>query len=147
MKKIYIAIVLCLLMCTNCTQNNGHIGPIFGSWTLMEMTEDGSVMADNKENTIFSFQNQIIQVTLLVDPPYTVEYRYGNFTLDDDMLTLKFQSKETSDSNLYIAPEWLHFPVDGKPIRLDIRKFKGNTMTLVMNSEGTEYSYFFKKTW
>ena len=32
--KIYIAILLLGIVSTSCTQNNGHIGNLFGAWVM-----------------------------------------------------------------------------------------------------------------
>lgn len=148
MKKIYLVIIgLALLIMSGCTQYNGYIGPIFGSWALVEMTENGEPMQIEYE-TIFSFQNEVVQVLKLIDPPYTVMPRYGNFSISEDVLTLKFQDKPTpDDSYKYMTPEWLHFPEDGLPIHFDVKKLNGSEMILSLDNEGKVYGYSFKKTW
>lgn len=140
-------IVLSLTLMCGCTQYNGYIGPIFGSWSLVAMTEDG-VPVDYGDDTVFSFQNEIVRVIRLVDPPYSSLTRYGNFTLSDDLLTLRFQSDPTpSGSYMYTTPDWLNFPEDGAPIRLEIRKLNGSEMVLVLENGGKTFGYSFKKTW
>lgn len=148
MRKLYLAmIVLSLSLICGCTQYNGHIGPIFGSWSLVAMTEDG-LPIDLADETVFSFQNEVVRVVKLVDPPFSSLSRYGNFTLSDDVLTLRFQSKPTaSDSHLYLTPDWLHFPQDGSAIRFDVKKLSGSEMQLTLYSDGKTYGYSFKKTW
>ncbi|MDE7347771.1 MAG: lipocalin-like domain-containing protein [Muribaculaceae bacterium] len=148
MKKIYSAlIVLSFMLLCGCTQYNGHIGPVFGSWSLVAMTEDGVPIALEDE-TVFSFQNEVVQVVKLVNPPFSVLTRYGNFKIEDDVMTLRFQSAPTSsDSYMYMAPDWLHFPQDASQIRLEVRKLNGSEMTLNLDSEGKTIGYSFKKTW
>ena len=83
MKKIYSAlIVLTLTLMCSCTQYNGHIGPLFGSWSLVEMTADGLPL-ELTDESVFSFQNEVVRVVRLVDPPYTphtVSSSFCNFT-------------------------------------------------------------------
>lgn len=130
-----------------CTQNDGHIGPIFGSWSLTGMTEDG-VAADMQYETVFSFQNEIVKIVRLDNPPYSIITRYGNFTIEGDDLTMKFQLGPTpSDIHMYMAPEWLHFPQDGEPIPFKVVKLKGSDMELSMSTSGKTYGYTFRKTW
>ena len=147
MKTFCLTILLTLLMCGGCTQYNGHLGPIFGSWTLTDISEDGTSIKMTEDDVTFSFQNKIVQITRHVDPPYTVEYRYGNFTIEGDIVTMKFQSDDSGHNIMYIAPEWLYFPTDGKPIRFDISRLDGNAMILKMSNQDKEYTYTFKKTW
>lgn len=140
-------IVLSLTLICGCTQYNGHIGPIFGSWSLVGITEDGQPL-ELADETVFSFQNEVVRVVKLVDPPYSSMSRYGNFTLSSDVLTLRFQSKPTpSGSNLFVTPDWLHFPQDGSPIIFEIRKLGGSEMVLAFDNDGKSYVYSFKKTW
>lgn len=147
MNKIYIAIMMTLLLLCGCTQNNGDIGPIYGSWALIGITEDGTAIAMEDE-TVFSFQNEIVQVIRLAEPPYSSEYKYGNFSVTDKVLTLKFQAHPTaSGSYMYMTPTWLHFPEDGKPILFDIRKLEGGSMILDLSNDGKKYSYTLKRTW
>lgn len=146
-KPLFAMIVLTAALLCGCTQYNGHIGPIFGSWSLVAMSEDGIPM-DLDDETIFSFQNEVVRVVKLTNPPYSSVSRYGNFTLSDDVLTLRFQSEPTaSDSHLYITPDWLHFPQDGSPIVLDVKKLSSSEMKLTLDTDGKTYCYSFKKTW
>ncbi len=136
-----------LLLFCGCTQNNGHLGPIFGSWALVGITENGTQLT-LEEETVFSFQNEIVQVIKLELPPYTPLYRYGNFSLSDNLLTLRFQAKPTeNDSYLFITPNWLHFPQDGKPIQFDITVLRGDKMEWHLTTESGSFIYSFKKTW
>lgn len=148
MKKTFtLLITLALILISGCTQNNGHIGPIFGSWSLVGIT-DGGESLDLDGETVFSFQNKVVQVTKLVDPPYTVLTRYGNFVISDDFLTMKFQLGPTSEgSYAYTLPDWIYFPQDEGQIRFDVKKLKGSEMILILESGDSHLEYYFKKTW
>lgn len=148
MKKLYFAILaISLSLLCGCTQYNGHIGPIFGSWALVEMTED-ALPVEVPYETVFSFQNKVVRVMRLVDPPFSAGTNYGEFTLSDDLLTLNFQPLPTpSGSGMYMTPDWLHFPQGGVPVRLDVRHLTGSQMTLSLDNDGKTYVYYFEKTW
>lgn len=147
MKNIYLSIlVISLLFCFGCTQNDGHLGPLFGSWTLTDVTKDGETIVKDTDDTIFSFQNTIVQVTHLVEPPYTVEYRNGNFTHEGNVLSMKFQAKNSDYSLLYKAPDWIFFPQDGNFIAFTVKTLTDNRMSLKLDIDGTIYEYNFKKT-
>lgn len=146
-KSIYAIAAFVILFICGCTQFNGHIGPIFGSWALREITEDGSRLELQYE-TVFSFQNEVVQVVRLDDPPFKTEAKYGNFKVTKETLTLKFQANPTeSGSYLYVTPDWLHFPEDGEPIVFDIRKLTGSEMDLVLDAGGKRLEYRLEKTW
>ncbi len=145
-KSLLITILLFLVMC-GCTQYNGHIGPIFGSWSLIEISKDG-VPLEMKEKTVFSFQNEVVQVLLRADDPLPSITRYGNFVKNDDTLTLKFQTTPTvGDSHMYMTPYWLHFPLDASLIVMDIKKLNGKEMILVLESGQSRLEYKFSRTW
>ena len=138
---------LLLPILAGCTQYNGYIGPIFGSWSLVGIAEDGDQL-ELTDETVFSFQNEIVQVVRLDDPPFEITVRYGNFTITESVLTMKFQNLPTlTGSHMYMTPYWLHFPPDGKPIEFEIRKLTGSEMCLVLDNDGILYEYSFKKTW
>lgn len=144
--RIIAAMILSLLILCGCTQYNGHIGPIFGSWSLMELTEDGKPTQLYGE-TVFSFQNELVRVILFDEDPYITETKYGNFTVSDDLLTLKFQDKPNSEGNMYMTPDWLHFPENGEPIVFDVKKLNGSEMILHLDTGEKILVYSFKKTW
>ncbi|MDE6022048.1 MAG: lipocalin-like domain-containing protein [Muribaculaceae bacterium] len=147
MKKINIALLTFLILLCGCTQNNGHIGPIYGSWALEGISENGNPLV-LEEETVFSFQNEIVQVIKLAEPPLPSLYRYGNFSLSDDYITLKFQAKPTeNDSHMFLTPSWLHFPENGMPIQMEITKLAGNNMTWELITESGKYTYTLKRTW
>jgi len=63
--KIYIsALLLALLLTSGCTQNNGHIGKLFGAWLMTEMTIDNTPKTFEKGAfTTVAFQNNIMRIT------------------------------------------------------------------------------------
>lgn len=147
MKKIFLMTFLALIGLCGCTQYNGHIGPIFGSWSLVEISNEGIPLEMN-EKTIFSFQNEVVQVLLRNDEPMPSLTRYGNFVKTDDTLSLKFQTAPTAgDSHMYMTPDWIYLPLDVTPIVMDIKKLNGSEMILVLQSGPTPLQYKFERTW
>lgn len=147
MKNILMMTILTLLGLCGCTQYNGYIGPIFGSWSLVEISDNG-IPLELKEETTFSFQNEVVQVTCYTDKYLTSISRYGNFVKTDDTLTLKFQNSPTeSGSRLYMTPEWIYFPTDVSIIDLDIKKLNGKEMILVLQTGSAPLEYKFERTW
>ncbi len=147
MKKVLMVTILALVGLCGCTQYNGHIGPIFGSWALVEISNDGAPL-EMKDKTVFSFQNEVIQVTLVNEEPLASTIRYGNFVKTDDTLTLKFQTKPTEgDTHMYMTPDWIYFPLDVNSILMDIKKLNGKEMILVLETGPTPLQYKFERTW
>ncbi len=139
--------ILALIGLCGCTQNNGYIGPIFGSWSLVEISENGDSLVF-KDETTFSFQNEVVQVIRYADNYMSTSTRYGNFVKDDETLTLKFQTRPTeSGSQMYMTPDWIYLPIDLSAIYFDIKKLNGKEMILVLESGPTSLQYKFVRTW
>ncbi len=100
-----------------------------------------------KDETTFSFQNEVVQVMRFVDPLSSTT-RYGNFVKTDDTLTLKFQTEPTeSGIHMYMTPDWIYLPLDISEINFDIKKLNGKEMILVLESGPTPLQYKFERTW
>lgn len=148
MKKLYSICLLIILAVSGCTQNNGYIGPIFGSWSLMEISADGEPLAMTGE-TVFSFQNEVVRIEDVSNFPNKGVIRFGNFSIIDDVLSLKFLTElsPSGEGNSYMMPTWLYFPEGEMPLKFDIKKLKGSNMVLVLTDGERDLTYSFKKTW
>lgn len=147
MKSRLIIIVSALLCLCGCTQYNGYLGPIFGSWSLDEITEDGMALQMAKE-TVFCFQNQIVEVIKREEPPLASLYRYGNFEKTEDTLILKFQIKPTESGNTsYMTPNWMYLPLDEPTLPMEIKELNGKKMVLRLKTESGTLEYTFSRTW
>lgn len=151
MKVLRIILVLLIVaMMPCCTQNNGHIGPLFGSWHLESMTCDGEIKPQPEgTDTYWSFQGQVLNV-LLVETMYESLFYIATWERENDCLALDFtHSSESHEpgTGFYRAPYWMGFP-ENEILRVDIRKLNGSEMILDWTSaEGQKYVYNFKKTW
>lgn len=149
MKYYILSLLLPVLLFCGCTQYNGHIGTIFGSWSLQEIYEDGNPVDLYPYETVFSFQNEVVRV-VGYDQDNNLDYvtRYGNFTETGKELTLKFQAQPTaSGSYEFVTPDWLKLPLDGLPITFRIDTLKGDSMILTLAEGENQYTYRFKRTW
>ncbi|MDE5757062.1 MAG: hypothetical protein K2H85_00470, partial [Allobaculum sp.] len=60
MKKVFFAfIVMIATIMGGCTQYNGHIGPIFGSWSLDSIAE-GFRTIEIEAEPIYSLLNELV---------------------------------------------------------------------------------------
>lgn len=150
MRRLFPILLLALSLLTmSCSQNNGHIGPIYGAWSLTEMKADGQPLTIEGEGTVFSFQSEVIQITLHQNVHGDYIKIFGNFSLDGTTLTLKFAPGVSGDEGYqYTAPSWLYFPEDGKPIDFHIAELGARQLIIDRTSaEGKKFEYIFKKTW
>lgn len=136
-----------VLMEYGCTQNNGYIGPIFGSWALVEISENG-VPLELTGETVFSFQNEVVQVDHILSE-FDRFWRFGNFTISGDILSMKFLTEPSSDGkgHDFLMPTWLYFPDGVMPLRFDILILNGGHMVLSIDNCGKTNVYTFSRTW
>lgn len=147
MKNRLIILVTILLCMGGCTQYNGYIGDIFGSWSLDKITENGLVLQMTEE-TVICFQNQIVEVVKRQEPPLSSVSRYGNFEKTKDILILKFQIKPTENGNTsYMTPNWMYLPLDEPSIPMEIKELNGKRMVLQLMTDSGSLQYTFSRTW
>ena len=133
MKKTHLAIYPLLLfvavLFSGCTQPNGHIGKLFGSWSLVDMTCDGQAVSlpDGAIGATASFQSSVTRFSLI----YNVDEQKSNmcsWVQTDDTLTFNFNhSSDDSEAGtgLYTPPAWTHF--EGLTVRTTIVELKART--------------------
>ncbi len=84
MKKIYkILGIITLLVCTNCTKNNGDIGDFFGLWRLESLTKGDSTLLRN-ENLYIGFQSSVITLRIVDEETNLCTEAYGSFIIEDN---------------------------------------------------------------
>lgn len=150
-RNIFLTLLLAVLA-AGCTQNNGHIGRIFGSWYLEEATIDGVPMELPVDTeTFFSFQSDIVLVTLKGTYGYKENY-FGTFEqLSGGLLRLHFTYSDNDNpvgTGAYSAPTWLGFPSEGVFDLQESSESKDDKLVLTRVSDSGEiYIFKFTKTW
>lgn len=74
---------LLLAIATACTQNNGHIGRIFGVWRLDAVAVDGVDDTTFDADITWAFQGDIIEIQTNL-PHHDRILSFGSFSLTDD---------------------------------------------------------------
>lgn len=148
--KISLLLILICGLLSSCTQNNGNIGPYFGSWLQYEMTIDGEKVTDfNPDETFWEFQNNIIEISR-VNGMYEKNGRWGTWEERDGHLLLNYTHSDDNNpagQGAYRAPEWLYFP-SNTVINLTILSNKSGRMTLEWHdSDGKIIRYYLRKIW
>ena len=152
MKRILF--ILSIMFAVVSCQNDGHIGRLFGTWQLAQMTENGETPeAFTPGETTWSFQNNIVYITKEL-PHMERILRVGTWAESnaDGHKYLELDYTQSTDeyapgTGPYRAPEWLGFP-ENKVIRLEYVKDSSREMVLTWTSdEGLVYIYTLKKTW
>lgn len=149
----WLVLMMALLGTVSC-QNNGHIGNLFGTWALREMSVNGAAAADfDPETTTWNFQNDIIRICLDLGHN-SAERRTGTWERKTEngksYLLLNYTHHEGATepgTGQYRAPEWLGFP-ENEVIELRFVEDKSRSMVLTWtDAEGNVYTYTLKKTW
>lgn len=148
----YAALLLMVAFAFSSCQNNGHIGSLFGTWSLYEMKIDGEPAADfDSESTLWSFQNNIIFISRVGDHHTYTNY-FGTWEKADDGKVLLLDYTHSADgispgTSSYTAPAWLGF-TPNEIMRLTFIKDSSREMVLTWtNPEGKIYTYYLRKTW
>lgn len=149
---IYIfAAVAVALVSGGCTQNNGYIGDLFGSWTMSEMIVDGNpVQAVDDRYLSLSFQSTI--AGFYVSNDLRDNYKsYSRFEHDGDRLTFIFNRPVDSVSpvTLFGFEVTKDTMVDGyTTIDTRILRLTGSHFEMTYTDlQGRVFIYKFYKVW
>lgn len=141
--RIIIAIALAAVS-YGC-QNNGDIGYLFGTWRIDSLTADGEEQPEAAEQTLISFQNDIIMVQQITDDDGSYTNYFGTWAEDGDRMTINFTHHQ--DSGPFPAPIWLGWTAD-EPMVMQVSDRHSRSVTWTyMSPDGIEYVYNLHKTW
>lgn len=153
MKKIalgILAVIVAGIVWTACTQNNGRIGTLFGSWSLEEMTCDGTIvpLPDGAAGATVSFQGGGAVFQLLYGPDYC-ENSTCTWTRLDNSIVFDFNhtagGSEPGTGHL-APPAWLRFSALTETIH--IIELNGSHFYFGRTgNDGLVYTYKFNRTW
>ncbi len=151
MRQVIYSLLMILASVTLCgCQNNGDIGELFGAWKLEKMTIDGENDTNYKNNVVWKFQNNIIQMQRVKEDEHTTVNTYGTWERPEDgILRLDYTHTDKNSPNPgssgYSPLEETYLP-KATISTLDILKLDGGKMQLqYISTTGTVYQYFLKK--
>lgn len=139
MKRLTYTLILPLLtmlFMSSCTQNGGHIGAIFGRWHLVSIEADNMEAPELTDDIYWAFQSDVVQMQMTRDH-HEVSQIFGVFTLDDEILTLRFPEER-----------YKPFAQTGlsRDNRLEVLKLTYSEMRLLYRpSEEATLTYYLKK--
>ena len=147
----YILLATLLLALCSCTQNNGRIGRLFGSWVLETVTLNGQPLPmPNGTETIWSFQSDVLRITLEEEYHHTTSYFSTFSQIDGNILRLDFTHKDDNTpagTGVYGAPVWMGFPESGV-FDLTVADSPKDRLVLTFTRSSSQiYTYTFSKTW
>ena len=76
--RLLVAVLAVWLVNGSCTQNDGHLGPIFGQWRMTCITVDGQAVEGYVGNVFWSFQNSVVCLREVL-PHHEVDNRWGSW--------------------------------------------------------------------
>lgn len=140
-----------LSVATGCTQNNGHIGKLFGSWVLTGRLADGEAVELPSDGVEYymSFQGTVVRFTTEL-PRHDYLTYVARWSQSGDVISFDFNN--TSDANPnpgtggFAPPVWMFEPellVDMNILKLD----NGKLSLLQDNGSDAVYIYNFERTW
>lgn len=140
------------LLSGGCTQNNGHIGDLFGAWALIDVTDqDGNIVVstDDADFSTLRFQSDI--AVFAHDTGGTVTgVSTCTWSRADGMLLFDFGHSDNDNaagSGPYAPPAWLLFP-DGQNIAATLRALDSAHLIFTIGKpSGESLTYNFQRTW
>lgn len=141
--------VLCIFLAAfmaGCTQNNGDIGPWFGTWRLDEILIDGDADENYRDNIIWKFQSDVISIVEVDDVNHEANPSWGTWLLGDNTITLEFVYSDDifgNSSDRYTPPAATHIPAGATTMRVE--KLTKGEIILSYQSADCVYTYYLKK--
>ena len=90
--RLLAALLAAVLLCS-CTQNNGHIGKLFGTWVLTERLADGAAIEKPYDaDAYMSFQNNIVHFRTVENNYDLIEYKTATWIRMGDSLSFDFDN-------------------------------------------------------
>lgn len=100
MKHLQLLLLAVLLTATACTHNNGDIGDWFGTWTIDEITKDGTAVnldpANDGSAYFIQFQTSVVCLRKTDDRHNSLE-SYGTWQENGDQLTIDLPDEHARD--------------------------------------------------
>lgn len=147
MKRLsYIFLLAAALLLGACTQNNGQIGPWFGTWRLDRIDIDGNADKAYPGNVIWKFHSDIVAIIAVDDIEHDAIPAWGTWSEENGVLTLNFTYSDTDNPNQwdkYTPPASTHIPAGIS--RLDIVSLSTARIILKYVSSDATYTYYLKK--
>lgn len=138
-----IILVAAILTLPGCTQNDGDIGPWFGTWRLEQILVDGADDEAYNHDIIWKFQSDVISMVVVDDATHTAASTWGTWSEADNTLTLNFSYSDTANpagSFKYSPPAATHLPPGIS--RLSIISLSKGEITLgYIDQQGVTYTY------
>ncbi len=150
MKRLSIIILAVFSIFCSCTQHDGNIGHLFGTWVMESRTLNGQEVPFDGRGITFRFQNKILLTQILYADPFESDSNYGNFKHEGDELILTYMVYHEDDPSFnpinqgynHQPPTWLGFPYTDQPIVLKFLTLTGKKMTLeYVTDTGDVYIY------
>lgn len=142
-----------LLLCaaflplSSCYQHNGDIGSWFGSWKVTDITINGELDPNFRQNIFFAFQSQVFGLTLVTSPHISVTY-YAEWAENDDNLFIDFSHTADSvsqDANYAFTPPAASHFANGMNV-LHIERTSPGQIILSLDSARTKtINYYITK--
>lgn len=141
---ISILLFLTVIISTpGCTQNDGDIGPWFGTWRLEQILVNGTPDSGYNRDILWKFQADVISMVAVNDVTHTVISSWGTWTHTDNTLTLNFTYSDTDNpagSYKYTPPTATHLPAAISRLQV-VSLSKGEIVLEYVSEQNINYTY------
>ena len=144
---LIISILAQIVVLNGCTQNDGDLHGLFGSWKLESITIDNVEDKDYQMNEIWVFQNNIMAINVVDEHEHLPQTYYGTFERDGNTMTMNFTHSDNAfapGTGPYAPPTETHLPA--AIFNMEILKLTGSKLRFeYINTEGKTIIYNLKK--
>lgn len=141
--------VLTILLLAGCTDNNGDIGPLFGTWHLEHISSDKGDYIEPSPTMFWMFQSSVVCFQTLSDFHESYE-DWASWQIEDNKMVINLDNHDDSIPPgifPYEVPDIAGFPKTPCKMYLDILQLDSKYMSLkYFNNElQATYTYELKK--
>lgn len=137
-----------LLAASGCTQNDGRIGDIFGTWRLDSITPADGGDAERVTDLAWQFQSSVVCMKRVLGHGEHYEY-WGRWQMDNGVLTLFYDNSDSTTepgTPPYSLPAGYHFPKAPAVLNFSVVRLDGSHMELsYVDDQSATYHYQFTK--
>lgn len=147
---LFFAALLATVVMTSCTQNDGRIGELFGTWALESVVDCDGVELPLPDNELFwSFQSSVVCFKVVYPYHIRVDY-WGSWERNGSLLMFDFENSDdmtATGGDLYSVPTGYYFAEGEQHLQFAVRRLDNSRMELLYEAEdGAPLTYLFYKT-
>ncbi len=147
---LFVAALFASVLMMSCTQNDGRIGDLFGTWVLESVVDaEGAELPLPDSELFWSFQSTVVCFKV-VQPYHIYDDYWGSWQRNGSLLMLDFENSDdmtATGGGLYSVPPGYYFTEGELHLQFAVRRLDNKRMELLYEAaDGETLTYLFYKT-